>query len=60
MIDEKYVLKQLNEQREHLAGALVRGVNSWDEYRWITGQIRGLQFSIEFIDDHAKKLEQEE
>lgn len=52
------VLKEIEERREPLIQALASGaIKDFAEYRYLTGQIRGLALVEGFITDLVRKME---
>jgi hypothetical protein len=55
------VLKEIEERRDVLTQTLMSGAaKSFEEYRGMCGEVRGLSFSYNQIIDLQKKLEQED
>lgn len=55
------VLKEINDTREPLMQALASGaVRDFAEYRYLTGQIRGLVLAEGFITDLVRRMETED
>ena len=54
-----YLIKQLKEQRDSTAGALADGrAKDMEEYRDLSGFIRGIDFALSEIAEVQKKLEE--
>ena len=59
MID--YILKELEEKAEYLGSTVAAGkCSDWSDYRFLCGQIRGLIYCKEVIEDAIKKAQEEE
>lgn len=55
------VLKEINDTREPLLQALASGaVRDFAEYRYLTGQIRGLALAEGFVTDLVRRMETED
>jgi hypothetical protein len=53
-----YLLKEYQERIEQLTAALSRNqVSSYEEYKYVCGQIRGLEAACGLIEDLKKRLE---
>ena len=61
MTEFEYLTKQLAERTNQLTEALAEGaVKSFDEYKQLVGEIRGLSFAQLSINDLVRKLEKAE
>lgn len=59
----KIITDLLNEIQQRKAGvetAVLRGVASLDEYKSLTGEIRGLSFAQQLLTDLVRKLENDD
>jgi hypothetical protein len=55
------VIKELEERRESIAQALISGAaKDFAEYKYMTGEIRGLSLAHSYITDLVRKMEQSE
>jgi hypothetical protein len=55
------VLKEIEEQRDSLAQALISGAaKDYSEYRSLCGEIRGLSHAHAFITDLVRRLEKDD
>jgi hypothetical protein len=54
---ESYLRSKILERRDEIAGYMVRGqVKDHAEYRQLSGQIQGLEFTEQLLTDLAKRL----
>jgi hypothetical protein len=51
------LLNEIQQRRSGVETAVLRGVNSLDEYKSLTGEIRGLSFAQLCVSDLVRKLE---
>ena len=57
----EYLRKQFTERQEGLANALADGAaKTFEEYRQLVGEIRGLSFAQLCVSDLVRKLENDE
>lgn len=55
------VLKEIEGRRDSIAEALISGsAKDFNEYKYMTGEIRGLSLAHSFINDLVRKMEQSE
>ena len=55
------VIKELEEQRDSITRALSDGAaKDFAEYRYMTGEIRGLSLAHSFITDLVRKMERDD
>ena len=52
-----YFKNQLKARQETIRQAIYRGVKDWDEYRYLTGKLRGLEETEQELTDLLKKTE---
>lgn len=53
------VLKEIEGRRDSIAEALISGsAKDFNEYKYMTGEIRGLSLAHSFINDLVRKMEQ--
>ena len=53
-----YFKNQLKARQETIRQAICSGVKDWDEYRYLTGKLRGLEETEQELTDLLKKQEQ--
>lgn len=57
----EYLNKQFTERQESLANALAEGAaKSFEEYKQLVGEIRGLSFAQLCVNDLVRKLENDD
>jgi hypothetical protein len=57
----EYLRKQFTERQEHLADALAEGAaKTFEEYKQLVGEIRGLSFAQRCVNDLVRKLENDD
>ena len=57
----EYLKKQFTERQESLANALAEGAaKSYEEYKQLVGEIRGLSFAQLCVSDLVRKLENDD
>ena len=57
----EYLKKQFTERQESLADALAEGAaKSYEEYKQLVGEIRGLSFAQLCVSDLVRKLENDD
>jgi len=57
----EYLKKQFGERQQHLADALAEGAaKSYEEYKQLVGEIRGLSFAQLCVNDLVRKLENDD
>jgi hypothetical protein len=57
----EYLKKQFTERQESLADALAEGAaKSYEEYKQLVGEIRGLSFAQLCVNDLVRKLENDD
>lgn len=55
------VVKEIEERRESIAQALISGsAKDYSEYKFMTGEIRGLSRAHAFITDLVRKMENDD
>lgn len=55
------VLKEIEEKREGIARALIDGAaRDFPEYKYMTGEVRGLSLAHSFITDLVRRMETED
>lgn len=55
------VLKEIEERRDTLAQSLISGAaKDFPEYKYMTGEIRGLSLAHSFITDLVRRLENDD
>ena len=52
-----YFKNQLKATQETIRQAIYSGVKDWDEYRYLTGKLRGLEETEQELTDLLKKTE---
>ena len=52
-----YLKKELKARQETIRQAIYSGVKDWDEYRYLTGKLRGLEETEQELTDLLKKTE---
>jgi hypothetical protein len=52
-----YFKNQLKARQETIRQAIYSGVKDWDEYRYLTGKLRGLEETEQELTDLLKKTE---
>jgi hypothetical protein len=56
-----YLVKQIKDRQEHLTEALADGAaKSYDGYVMLVGEIRGLSFTQQCVNDLVRKLEHDD
>ena len=55
-----YFKNQLKARQETIRQAIYSGVKDWDEYRYLTGKLRGLEETEQELTDLLKKTELED
>ena len=53
----KYIEKKLKEKKEVLESKVIFGVDRWDQYQYIIGQIRSINDLLQDLRDLLKKQE---
>jgi len=53
----KYIEKKLKEKKELLESKVIFGVDTWDQYQYIIGQIRSINDLLQDLRDLLKKQE---
>jgi hypothetical protein len=57
----EYLTKQIVDRREQIAVALINGsAKTFDEYKYLAGEIRGLSFAEQAINDLVRKMEHDD
>lgn len=55
------VIKEIEERRESIAQALISGsAKDYSEYKFMTGEVRGLSRAHAFITDLVRKMENDD
>ena len=52
-----YLKTELKARQEVIKEAIASGVKDWDEYRYLTGKLRGLEETEQELTDLLKKTE---
>lgn len=52
-----YFKNKLKDRQETIRQAIYSGVKDWDEYRYLTGKLRGLEETEQELTDLLKKTE---
>ena len=52
-----YFKNQLKDRQDTVKDAIYNGVKDWDEYRYLTGKLRGLEETEQELTDLLKKTE---
>ena len=63
MLIENFIFhykKELKARQDQIKEAITTGVKDWDEYRYLTGKLRGLIESEQELTDLLKKTELED
>ena len=55
-----YVKNELITRQDQTKDAICNGVKDWDEYRYLTGKLRGLEETEQELTDLLKKTELED
>ena len=55
-----YFKNQLKDRQETIRQAIYSGVKDWDEYRYLTGKLRGLEETEQELTDLLRKTELED
>ena len=55
-----YFKNQLKDRQDTVKEAIYNGVKDWDEYRYLTGKLRGLEETEQELTDLLKKQELED
>jgi hypothetical protein len=55
-----YFKNQLKDRQDTVKDAIYNGVKDWDEYRYLTGKLRGLEETEQELTDLLKKTELED
>ena len=55
-----YFKNQLKARQDVIKDAIYGGVKDWDEYRYLTGKLRGLEETEQELTDLLKKTELED
>ena len=55
-----HLKKELKARQETIRQAICSGVKDWDEYRYLTGKLRGLEETERELTDLLKKTELED
>ena len=57
----EYLIKQVKDRQDHLTEALADGAaKSYDGYVMLVGEIRGLSFAQQCVNDLVRKLEHDD
>ena len=52
-----YLKKELKARQDVIKDAIYNGVKDWDEYRYLTGKLRGLEETEQELTDLLRKTE---
>ena len=55
-----YFKNQLKARQDVVKDAIYNGVKDWDEYRYLTGKLRGLEETEQELLDLLKKMERDD
>ncbi len=55
-----YLKKELKARQDVIKDAIYGGVKDWDEYRYLTGKLRGLEETEQELTDLLRKTELED
>jgi|TARA_R110000868_G_scaffold143257_2_gene361179 hypothetical protein len=57
----EYLLKNIRERKGRMSSAITDGsISSWDEYRFVVGELRGMSYGEEIIKSAMKGLDLED
>lgn len=54
------LLNEIQQRRNGVETAVLRGVDTLEEYKSLTGEIRGLSFAQQLLTDLVRKLENDD